>query len=280
MRVGLFCDSSLGNNEIKDIADLIGSGLVGLHVTDGHEVAAAGIPIIGSVYELMASSDAVLLFTGSKGYEVLAPMALRRGMPVFISKLPECSPQFLSTLSSISGELSSAIGFGFSGMGALPLAECGFTPALYVAIRRELAKGAELSDLIDLMVFDTATFIGLAGRVSVRRVRASAFPFSGRSPMFIDIRVELSNGGLLNYTAQRMSARDTCSITLFDNGMLDVKAHSWVGVNSMPCNISKDSLKNFLEGIAGSQRIGFPLVKAIDTLSIAHQVKCQLDQLR
>jgi predicted dehydrogenase len=216
IRIGVLGAGHLGRIHVQQLLHVPAFEVAGVfdpHPEKREAVANEfGVPVFGSMQELIATTDAVDVVTPTLAHHACAVAALEAGRHVFIEKPITHTLEEARHLCELSARNGQKVQVGHVER---------FNPA-YLAARGALKepmfiethrlalwnpRGTDVSVVLDLMIHDLDIMLD-AVKQPVKEVRASGVAVVSDSPDIANARIEFANGCVANLTASRISLKN------------------------------------------------------------------------
>jgi hypothetical protein len=234
-----------------------------------------GIPFafIPDCAELLAGSDALLVFAGQSACYSITVDAIRRGIHVLHSDLSLISLQNLIDMRNLLQEIDVNVNFGCSGFNVLNYLSI-YKPienAIFVDCKRNVQRTNSQLQLRKVLTFDLATLLRLT-KSAVRKVRIGVFPILENSFNLLNLRLELDNGSIYCYTLTNNLEAESYLLTPYIDNQTHLACYSSnEPFDSFAQSIFADSMQHFVAG-GNNSSPQFNIERAIDLRRLLQEV--------
>ena len=273
MQVGIY----LGNHsdysfvERLNFADSVTA--FGYSTTDNEPIDSVPFAFIPDCAELLAGSDALLVFAGQSECYSITVDAIRRGIHVFHSDLSLISLQNLIDIRNLLQEIDVNVSFGCSGFNILNYLSVDkpIENAIFVDCKRNIQQMNSQVQLRKILTFDLATFLRLT-KSAIRKVRIGVFPILENSFTLLNLRLELANGSIYCYTLTNNLETESYLLNPYIDNQTHLPCYSSnVPFDSFAQGIFADNMQYFVAG-ANNNSSHFNIERAIDLNRLMQEV--------
>jgi hypothetical protein len=248
MQVGIYFGKHSDNSiAIKtDFAEDV--TIFGYSSTENRPVDGVPFTFVPDCAELIAGSDALLVFAGQSDCYSIAVDAIRKGIHVFYSDLSQLSLQNLIDIRNLLQEINVKVSFGYSGFNVINHLSVNkhIENAIFVECKRSVQQVNRQLQLRKILTFDLASLLRLSTS-AVRKVRISAFPVNEASFSLLNLRFELNDGSIYCYTLTDNLEPESYSLTLFSDPQTNLPCYSsYESFTSYAQNTLVDNMLHFV----------------------------------
>lgn len=238
MTIGVLGAGHLGRIHIQQLLEIPEWDLVGFYDPDPEKTAKIhaefGIPVLGSVAEVVARASAVDIVTPTLSHHDCAAQALQAGRHVFIEKpLSNTLAEGRDLVDRArSSGLRVQVGHVERFNPAFRAVEGALNEPMFIEAHRLAQfnpRGTDVPVVLDLMVHDIDIVLSTV-RSPIRSIHASGVAVVSDSPDICNARILFANGCVANLTASRISLKNMRKARFFQRDayisvdMLDKKA--------------------------------------------------------
>lgn len=215
LRIGVLGAGHLGRIHVQQLRELQEFTISG--VFDPHSEKSAklqeefGVTPIGSMAELIASSDVIDVVTPTLAHHTCAMQALAEGRHVFIEKpiahTLEQARQLVEQAKSTGMKVQ--VGHVERFNPAFLAARSALKTPMFIETHRLAQfdpRGTDVSVVLDLMIHDIDIILHVVG-AEVKEIHASGVAVVSDTPDMANARIEFTNGCVANLTASRISLK-------------------------------------------------------------------------
>lgn len=278
MRIGIFLGQDHHNSTLTEIISGLGDEVVGYSAIKPISYFSGKIKYEPYPLELLAGCDAAIVFPSEGVWAEVPKAAIRRGINLYLADLPSYSRQELLEMQHLLEEIKIVVEFGFSGFN-LDQQIQNFSlldDSIYLDIHREYSTSASFYQMKRSLVFDLATILRLK-RVSIRKVKVFSLPMQSQDYGLLNVRIDLANGNLFNYTISRLGNADSFVFNLYA-GVSKQKIS--VDTSDFDFNIGEGietkSISEFFQLVRYGGESRFSVDKAIELYSLIEEVNEKL----
>lgn len=241
MQVGIYFGKHSDDNFAGDVQ------VFGYSSAENMPINGVPFTFIPDCAELIAGSDALLVFAGQSDCYSIAVDAIRKGIHVFYSDLSQLSLQNLIDIRNLLQEINVKVSFGYSGFNVIDHLSVNkpIENAIFVDCKRSVQQINRQLQLRKILTFDMASLLRLSTS-AVRKVRISAFPVNEASFRLLNLRLELNDGSIYCYTLTDNLAPESYSLTLYSDQQTD-----------LPCYSSDESFASFAQNTLADNTLHF-----------------------
>lgn len=215
LRIGVLGAGHLGRIHVQQLRELPEFEIVGVYDPRAEKAAKVqsefGVPLLGSIPELIAASDVIDVVTPTLAHHECAIQALDAGKHVFIEKpiahTLEEARQLVDRTRSTGRKVQ--VGHVERFNPAFLAAQGVLHAPMFIETHRLSTfdpRGTDVSVVLDLMIHDLDIILHVVG-VPVAEVHASGVPVVSDTPDIANARIAFSNGCVANLTASRISLK-------------------------------------------------------------------------
>lgn len=283
MKTGFFFDKEVDTSQLDLIVRKNNLNMIGFWCKDS--LNSTNPLLYSNEDELLEKVEVAVLFLNGSSYFELASKALKSGINLFLTSLPDYTYQALITLNELSLEIGRQIGFGCSGT---DLVKPGEIINNYFMIQMIRDAGVETDDetFRRMLVYDIASFVRLKP-CSLRKMRVNGVPLFNKSPKAFNLRLEYDNSGIIAYSLTRVNGPKRCHFRFFsgDDGHFNDlpvdHVHLDPKVLANPLALLNDNdfvkgLQGFLSELSHNQRASFNIDNALETFGFIKTVEERL----
>lgn len=275
MRIGLFIGDNKSCSSIPELFNELGNELVGYSALKPFSGLSAKVKYEPYPFELLSGCDTAIVFPSNGVWAEIPKAAIRRGINLYLADLPSYSKSELNEIQHLQDEIKIFLEFGFSGVNVYESAidPTFFNDPIYIDFERKLIKGTDFKLLKRILVFDLATIIRLK-QVNIRKIKVFSLPMQTVDYNLLNVRIDLVNGSLINYTINRLGDDNSCTFNTYNESTqkkVILKSLDTEFINS-DC-IEKDSIHGYLNRIRSEGKMTFSIDKAIEINSLLNEVE-------
>jgi hypothetical protein len=191
--------------------------------------------------------------------------------------LPQTSKYDLVEMKNLLLEIDVNVGFGFAGMDLSDeLSVEKFPKPLFIDFKRGLPIESGLNDIEWHLKYDICTLLKIDG-CNIRKIRTTCHPLESHDYKLLNLRLELSNGSVFCYTANRLATEHSWQLSMYGNGLCGIeKANGKIPAYSNLANGLISPFNSFIENIKKNQADGFNIGMAIDCCTVIEDIKEKL----